>query len=222
MSSVKVFFISLVFFLPILFYGAPAQGSQWVRPVQSLTKMEGFYFFEGDNKGDFKGDLVAVLADGSAWKGHPSDTEVLSQWKIGDCIHVQVRTSFYWFKREHKFLLYNHDKNESVKVMLVNYGDVFLEISDTSGVYPTNTEIVSFWYYDMEGNQISDWHIEPCDYRKLLLFNDGSKCLIGDNFQHFKPGMNVYFGFNENRNKSKLFLISGIGREAKWTWIQDQ
>ena len=188
---------------------------------QVSSVIEGFYLFEGDKHGDFKGNLVAVLSDGSAWKGHPDSCKILRCWEVGNSIHIKVRTSWYWFKREHKFLLYNHDRKESVKAMLVQYEDLPLKISYTSGVYPTAMEPVPHWGYDGNGNYvILYWTYEPCNFRKYLLLSDGSEWTISNNFKYFDYGANVYIGFNTNGDKPTFFLITGQEREAKWSWAQ--
>src|ERR1700722_14637798 len=52
------------------------------------------YTFEGDSHGDFQGDLAVLLSDGSAWKVHPDDRDKISNWNIGDSMHISLRTSF--------------------------------------------------------------------------------------------------------------------------------
>ncbi len=190
-------------------------------PIQHLVaEIEGFYLFEGDRHGDFKGDLVVVLSDGSAWKGHPENISKLNYWEAGDVVHIEARTSFYWFKREHKFLLYNHDRNESVKAMLIDYGESPLEITFTTKAYPTSTELVPVHGIDMDDNpKITGHEIEPCNYKKRILISDGSTFEINKNLYHFKVGVNVYFGFNGSE-KPEFFIITGNEREAKWSRVE--
>lgn len=181
----------------------------------------GFSRFDGDSHGDFRGDIVVFLADGSGWKVHPDDAKDLANWQVGDYITINVRTSFYWFKREHKFRLYNENIKESVKAMLVSHSDNPLIIVETSGIYATNTRLEYIWGTDEYGDPtIIGIYEEPCDFMKDLLLSDNSKWAISSNFRYFFPGKKVHVGLNENTFSKGFFLISGIEREAKWSWAE--
>ena len=185
--------------------------------LQAHHYIEGFYVFEGDKHGDFSGDIIVVLSDGSAWKGHPTQSEELSQWESGDKIHIGLRTSFYWFKREHKFFLYNYTTKETVKVMLIKYGEDPLEITFASKPYPTDWRLVPIRGSDGE---IISYYREPCRYRKDVLLNNSIEWTVSENLKSFKVGKKVHYGFNHSGINVDFFLITGKEREAVWSWIE--
>lgn len=183
------------------------------------TVLLGSYVFQGDSHGDFAGDLVAVLNDGSQWKVHPDNPEQFLHWNVGDTVHIAVRTSWYWFKREHKFHLVNHNNGQVVKVMLVKHSDVPLMIVDATKPMATDSYTVPVYSTDSNGNlYVSGYRQVPCDYRSQITLSDGSVWIIRKKFSSFKYGRKVYVGYNESSVAIKPFLISGIEREASWTW----
>ena len=108
--------------LTMLILTVQGYGSQFgATPEFLLRTFEAVEVFEGDRHNEFAGNFIAVLNDASRWKVHPMDEEKFRQWTIDDVVHIRLRTSKYWFKREHKFELYNHMKKESVRAMLINY-----------------------------------------------------------------------------------------------------
>jgi len=192
----------------------------WDAFPELLTNLEAFYPFEGDIKGEFRGDLSVILSDGSAWKTHPDDQEMVAQWHAGDYLSVCARTSFYWFKREHKFRLYNHERDESVKVMLVKHRDHPLEIIATSDVYIKDVEMIPIFYYDQDGNLQLFWHF-IFYYNKDLYLNDGSKWVIDEKFGQFLPRTKVYVGANVDESSYSFFLICGRERESTFAWASN-
>jgi hypothetical protein len=181
----------------------------------------GSYEFQGDSHGDFRGDIVAVLSDGSQWKVHPDHPRKFSRWDVGDIIHVEYRTSFYWFKREHKFHLYNHSNGEYVKVMLANYGDESLVVVNASKPCATDSITVPIYSVDSSGNwYVSGYDQVPCGYRSVITLSDGTVWNINKKFSNFKYGRKVYVGYNESATAYRPFLISGTEREASWTWTK--
>lgn len=213
------FLLTTITLFLLSFLHAASTESDQLKVLKPITEIEGFYLFEGDKHGDFKGNIVAALSDGSAWKGHPADRNIMRQWEPGDSVHIEVRTTSYWFKREHKFLLYNHDKKESIRAMLVNYGDRAMKIAFASDAYPTSTEEVCYSEHDSEGNNIGRWcHEEPCDYKKRIILSDGNEKIISSSLSYFTTGTKVYIGFNDSKS---FFIISGLEREAKWSWLED-
>lgn len=172
----------------------------------------GHYTYEGDADGDFKGDLVVMLEDGSKWKIHPSHREQLADWAVGDKVHIDIRTSYYLLKREHKFLLFNHRKNSGLFVMLV---ETPYTISEAHKCVPTKrTENGIFPYV-------------YSNYKQNLIFNDSSKWQINcKNSTPFTKDTPVYIGYNESpevaldpkKKWGSFFIITGVGKGAKWAW----
>ena len=183
--------------------------------------LQSFDIFAGDKHGDFGGDLVAILGDGSAWKIHPDDQEKATYWQFGDSIHISLRTSFYWFKREHKFLLCNHDKGDAVKVMIIRYAEAPLQILVASDIYPTNViEVEEYIGNDKRGYPIFEEEIISTDFKKDIILSDGTAWLIGERFDDFCSEVPVYMGLKETEEGVDRFLICGNEREAVWTWIK--
>ena len=214
----KTYFYS--FFFGVFLLIATLCSAQSETQSKLSSYMMGFDVFLGDKHGDFKGDLIAILSDGSAWKIHPNDREKASSWELDSSVHISLRTSFYWFKREHKFLLCNHDKGDSVKVMVVKYAESPLQIIETSGIYPTNMiEVEEYMGNDIRGYPIFEEEIIPTDFKKDIVLSDGTVWVIGEKFQDFRPEIPVYMGVKETEEGTKRFLICGNEREAVWTWI---
>lgn len=180
------------------------------------TYIENFYPFQGDKHGDFRGDIVIYLADGSAWKGHPNDQKRLSRWEPGDFVHISLRTSSYWFKREHKFLLNNHSRKETVKVMLVDHGPQPLMICSISEIYYTEVELIPVWGWNDNDEYTILYYDEEPIYKQNITLSDGSGWIIHKNFSKFLRGAGAYIGFDEFKNQ--FFLIVGQEREAVWSY----
>ena len=185
-------------------------------PVYTIESVE---IFEGDKHGDFKNHLVAILSDGSGWKIHPGDHQKFSRWSPEELIQIRKRTSSYWFKREHKFELYNYSNKETVRVMLVQYPfhPTYITATDT---YLVDTIITPYTWMDAFG--ILHYGYSSTDiYHKVVYLNDGSSWVIKDKneFSFFNTNDYVYIGFNSSHQGICPFLISGIQREAHWVWI---
>lgn len=175
-----------------------------------MQTLLGSDIYQGDRHGDFKEDLVAILSDGSAWKIHPDSGKLYLTWKAGDSIHIKARTDHYWFKREHKFLLYNHTRDESVKVMFVQHKTFPLQIIGTESYYKTTVPI-----YDKDNRLVS---YAPAEPRKVLYLNDGSVWVIREKLDEFQTGMSIYIGAQGRKDAFYDFvLIIGDERDAKWT-----
>lgn len=185
----------------------------WKRYLPMVNFIKGVDFYEGDKHGDFKHNLVVALDDGSYWKIHPKDQHTFGRWKMDDIVQVQRRTSFYWFKREHKFELLNRNLNETVRVMLVQYPINPLIILD-SNVYVSKQTLKSYPTRDAFGN-ITYVYYWVYEYEKKLFLNDGSIWILTRDFDHFKTGYEVYLGGNNQETGVSFFLISGKEREAK-------
>lgn len=187
--------------------------------------------FRGDRHGKFSGDDVVVLSDGSAWKVHPKSKATYRRWYLGDRVHVALRTEWYWFKREHKFNLFNHENGESVKVMLVQHKYYPLTIVATDQYHksygPKITPQTEF-YSDKNGNLQSQtvWvHTGnvPKDHRKVLVLSDGSTWVIKDKLNDFQLGMKVFVGAQGVPGRFYDFvLIVGDEREAVCTLARPQ
>lgn len=187
----------------------------------TLTEIVAFHPFEGDRHGDFAGDLVVDLADGSSWKVHPTEQECLAAWQPGDAVHISLRTSWYWFRRQHKFFLNNLDRNECVKVMLVGYGDSPLTVIASSDVYQRDTgELIPVYGTDSNGNQIILTWAPKMESVMDITLSDGTSWVVFDHFVPFRKGATVYKGFNRSKSGVKYFLITCDQREAIWSYIE--
>lgn len=210
----------MLFFLLIscgLFAGSPYNPNPLYEYPITAHSLIGTGVFDGDRHGDFRNDYVAVLEDGSAWKIHPTQKRIFEKWGLNDVIQVEKRTDWYWFKREHKFLLRNHTRNETAKVMLIQYPSSPLQIVNT------DTYIAySRWLYvqvgtDFQGNSIKQWQLVHTWEKKLYL-NDGTTWLIRSHFDKLTPNTYVYFGVNKNGSGYDYFMIGGTEREAVYAW----
>jgi hypothetical protein len=202
--------ISFLFLLPLFFLQGAIFGNTYA--INSTST------FSGDSHGEFFGNSVTILSDGSAWKVHPDDELKYSLWLPGETVHPQVRTSFYWFKREHKFELQNLCRNESIRVMLVQYPTYPLYIThvdwvEHGGYYTTHKT------KDASGNSYSLIKWNPL-YLKNVYLNDGSIWHIVTDNKNFKEGKFVYSGIQTNANGFEYFLIAGTEREAVWTKVK--
>jgi hypothetical protein len=146
--------------------------------------------FEGDEDLDFVGDLVAILEDTSRWKIHPNYVDQFASWQLGDTVHIGRRTDWYWFKREHKFLLVNHDRNESIPVMLVWVGDAPLNITSVTESNATSP------FTTLTLSDDSEWEME----------NRASEL--------FSKEAHIYIGYNCDADQNHFFVISGIEKNA--------
>ncbi len=209
--------------LPILslFFatGAFAEPGDWQNFAPNRQYFVSIDTFRGDQHGEFKNDLVACLSDDSAWKVHPTDKDKFSRWTANDIVHVGVRNSFYWFKREHKFELVNHTRNETVKVMMVQYPRVAPLTVVLAETYLKNQSIQPFTYTDSLG-RINTIYVPSNTYEKKVALSDGSVWTIRKNFESFSIGNRVYVGVNATKNGFDFLLISGLEREAEWTWAK--
>lgn len=183
---------------------------------RTLQYYVGLAAFNGDSHGQFTGDPVAILSDGSAWKIHPKDKEKFSRWIGNEIVHVEARTSFYWFKREHKFELRNHMRNESVRAMLVQYPTYPLMIVESHS-YIADTKVEYTEYRHDDGSSTTVPTVYNIHEKRVVL-NDGSAWRIRENFDSFNIGNTVYLGCNSENNRYYFFLVSGIEREAVFEW----
>lgn len=194
-----------------------------------FNTLVGSYSFAGDRHGDFIGDHVAILQDGSEWKVHPKDQEKFAKWLMNDLVHTEVRTSFYWFKREHKFLLKNHNNGDSVRVMLIRHASYPFMIQSISTPFPTKTRLqpryMPFLKQDQNGNTHTEFIIVgyedvPCSYKREIILSDGSIWWISSkcDLSAFSMGQFVHVGYNDKSSGQCAFFLTGTEREAKWDW----
>lgn len=171
-----------------------------------VQQISGSSIYEGDRHGEFEGDYVAYLSDGSGWKVHPKDRETYENWSLGDLVRIKVRTSFYLFKREHKFSLYNYNRGEEIFVMLVRHADTPIQ----KKIVQTDMYIHSY-----------DWDEEMPVFRKVIALSDGSLWVIKEQMSDFTIGQTVYIGAQGVAKKWYDFImITGSEREAVWTWAR--
>ncbi len=169
-------------------------------PVHYYTNLSEFM---GDRHGEFRGDFVVGLSDGSEWKVHPKDQALIGLWREDEIIRPQVRTSFYWFKREHKFELYNHNRKEAIRVMLVEHPHHALKIVRT--IKYLDSVSVYYTYETLpHGGTIAIPHYTHHFIKDLFLM-DGTMVSIRSNFNHFEVGDTVYIGTQIDK---RMFIIS--------------
>lgn len=192
-----------------------------------MDYIEDITLYNGDSKGNFKNDLVVISSDGSAWKVHPKDREKLNHWKIHDIIQVWARTSFYWFKQEHKFKLYNISLDDSVRVMLVKYPSNPLYILETE-TRLSGRDIITHTYKDQDGNiQYIYQYVDI--YEKKLYLSDKTIWILSTKkssndvfFNYFNQGDFVYVGSRCSNEGFKFFIASGIESQSEWAWTTNQ
>ncbi|MDR3624724.1 MAG: hypothetical protein P4L16_06250 [Chlamydiales bacterium] len=188
--------------------------------------------FSGDRHGQFEGDLLTTLSDGSTWKIHPDSRSTYESWQVGDHVRVKLRTEFYWFKREHKFELFNHDRGQTVKVMLIKHKTIPgpLKIISTE-TYAKSTRTIQetkeVLKVKEDGTTKKEYVIEtkeePCDFRKILSLNDGSTWVIKENLNQVQLGSRVYIGAQGVPGQFYDYvIITGDQREALSTRARHQ
>ncbi len=215
--------LALLCILPMFFAGQATAEIVNGTPDHVLRTIEAYYDFPGDRHGDFVGDVTVILNDQSEWKVHPDDTEKFATWYINDIVHPRVRTSSYWFKREHKFELFNHTRRDTVRAMLVKYPGNTMIVGGTQDyeverqlktrpMKDNNGEIV----LDNNGQKVMEsyWDIK---FERLVFFYDGSIWSVKDHLNEFKSGKFVYLSANNQTDSISYFFIIGSEREALWT-----
>lgn len=207
-----IFFMAIILF-PFFQSFAEEEKTIWHASTEYL---EAVSLYHGDNHGDFKNNYVAILSDGSRWKIHPDDADKFSSWTINDECHIAVRTSFYFFKREHKFELFNHTRNESVRAMIVRYPPDPLKIIDMD-IYVYETWYETICQTDEEGHVIYCYEEERRSYEAKIYLSDGT-IWIARNFGSFDVGAFVYVGYNIKNGGIYCFMLTGAQREAVWAW----
>lgn len=173
--------------------------------------------------GSFAGNTTIVLSDGSEWKVHPKDQALCRGWLTNDIVHVGVRQSFYFFKREHKFYLCNETGGgKEIRVMLVCHADYPLAVLKKSKAYPTATltiPVYTYVYNPQTGETdsfISHYEQMPSDYYQDLQLSDGSVWQMRQQ-PGFNAGSVVYFCYS--KEKSRYMLIEGYEKAAEWTYV---
>jgi hypothetical protein len=177
--------------------------------------------FEGDKHQEFKNDLAVRLSDGSCWKIHPKDRNKFQYWQHNDAIVVRLRTSHYYFKREHKFEFYNYHNDETVRVMLLEHPVNPLIVAH-SEVYLVDQQIkVSTWVDAFGFIHYNTYTVDI--YEKAITLNNGVNLIIKNPklFAYYEKGERVYMGYNTSKTNAALipFLISGVQREAVWVAV---
>lgn len=178
-------------------------------------RITGNYPYDGDEKGAFAGDTVAILDDGSHWKVHPKNTKEFLAWQNGDEVHVEKRTSWYLFKREHKFALVNHRNNEKVFAMIIaspHYIDVIYPPLPHQWVYNFGVKSPSRMMKNLILNDGSKWQVEvDLDYKTIKNNKE-----FEDLYYHLDSP--AYVGYNDENGKIYFFVIEGLNKQAKWRW----
>jgi hypothetical protein len=173
-----------------------------------IHKLSGYATYEGDKQGDFKGDIVALLDDGSSWKVHPKHEAQFLSWTPGQNIHVGRRESHYFYKREHKFTLVNHDLGEEVFVMLVRTPHVVIHSGQS---VPTVKAVTA----NANGKET----VRYLNYKKNITLSNGDLWEIESEAMdpEFAFGAEAYVGYNRSHDAEDrvlYFIIGGKEREA--------
>ncbi len=223
----KILFILGVFALCFSAFSLQAITNYAEVYPNSLQHIQFKGVFSGDRHGKFEGDLMAILEDGSEWKVHPKSRATFESWSMGDIVRVKVRTDWYWFKREHKFQLYNHTKGQTVNVMLTKHIDYpsALKITSVETYFKSYGFVphTKYVFIDGELKPVTKYSYEPTNPRKVIMLSDGTTWVIKDNLNDFQIGSRVYLGAQGVPNVFYDFvLISGDQREAIWTWARPQ
>jgi hypothetical protein len=200
----------LLLALPLtLLFGGTANAE-----ILPTSQVELIHPYSGDQSGDFIGDPVFRLYDGSEWKCHPKDAAKVALWGPNDVVEISVRTSFYFFKREHKFFLTNHTLNDTVRVMVVKYPNDPLYIMNVEYV-EVDRKLKTVVWKDIDGNKYTEskWVIY---YNQYLHLNDGSTWLITDPDYHYEQGIFVYLCYNYSPKGFWTAIASGTGRDSQW------
>lgn len=165
--------------------------------------------FAGDKHGDYRGDIVAILDDGSKWKIHPTRKKKFLAWDQSDIIHVGLKTSYYFLTRDHHFYLINQTKNEKIKVMMVGMPQEALRIM-TTDTYVDGHKFGPQTYTNPLGRTHVVYTVQKV-YAVNVRLSDGSVWKVKDNIHVFLEGYSVYMGTDMKKNTGAYFLISGNG-----------
>lgn len=152
------------------------------------------------------------MDDGSAWKIHPEDTKAYRRWLAGDLVQPVARTSFYWFKREHKFRLYNYNSNEGLRAMIVSY--------PTNPVYIVSfQDIVIGGHWENKqvliNNEWATMREWVNDYKRNLYLSDGHTWTIPYDVS-YTTGRYVLPGRNSEGDRFWYFLGLGLQRDGRY------
>ena len=181
--------------------------SSWHKPADDafpyIHQLVSTSIYPGDMDGEFKGDFVAELDDGSAWKVHPDHAQLYSTWQPGENVHIAPRTTSYWFKREHKCMICNLDRKESVFVMPVRT-PWYIDYTQR----PHYTTIV----YGSYGS------VSYTDWRRNISLDSSEHfevdCNAGD--KHYEFETPAYVAYREDNGMIIFYVISGVGKHSVW------
>jgi hypothetical protein len=176
-----------------------------------MQRVSTFYTYEGDRYNQFAGDATIVLSDGSAWKTHPEDSQKLNRFVPGDWVHVGVRPTWYFFKREHKFELVNHNNGEKIRVMLARHASQPKYVVACEKIYE-NTEAP---------DATTPKNKRPTPSAKKLTLNDGSVWMLKEKLGYFSSGNTVCIGANfDETHFDSFYIINGTQREAVYARVK--
>lgn len=178
--------------------------------------IEAVYPFKGDSKGEFVGDLVFRLNDGSEWKTHKKDAKTTKRWSQSDFIEVSIRTSFYFFKREHKFILTNHTRKETARAMIINYqyNPVFVKHVELLEV--DRKLMDKYETHDGQVVKVKEWVVY---YHQFLHLSNGEIWRNKSPDYSFKEGAFVYVVYSYSSDGFETAVVRGTGRNSYWTKV---
>ncbi len=228
----KLFLCFLAFLSYSPLQAAPCFYETYPSIVQTLEKKE--ILSKSDNS---TSSATAILSDGSKWKIHPKSIETFSTWSLHDPVFISLRKSFYWFKREHDFILYNTERDESVPVIFIKHKEEPLQVVATEVYYKKNTPVykkITTYTYKEETLPLEEGEIvprtvirkepetsyeyvgeQPSDPRKVLRLSDGSIWIIKKEslFPQFILGTPVYVATDKSVSGHYQFLLITKNKE---------
>lgn len=215
--------IALLCLLPVLLVANVYAGNLNGAPDDILRTIFDHRTYDGDRHGQFAGDRTLILNDGSEWKVHPEDNAKASLWGMNEITHPRARLTKFWFKREHKFELYNHLRNETVRAMLIRYPYQALSVLSVVDLelrgdikFRNAKDEYGHIIYDSSGKPVVESYWEMI-YEKCALLSDGTVWTLKSNEKAFSPGKYVYVSANNTIDSFTYILIIGSEREALWT-----
>ena len=166
----------------------------------------------------FDEDLLVHLEDGSVWQVHPKERKKVRKWEVNERAHIEMRSRTQPKGEDYCFRLCNDAREDAAKVMLLSYGENGRHSVDRSAVYVYNTR--PDWSY---GPWFERWYISGVIYDEAMdvTLDEGISCSVIDHFRAFAPGTPVYLGCNQEEQRDRYFLISGIEGDAVYSWLID-
>ena len=152
------------------------------------------------------------LADSSIWQARSKDYNKLCNWSPGETVSIEAR-----YRGKYKFSLFNHDSQEQMHVMLINYGESPKIVFEASKKYVLDSmlEVVK----DEDGRV---HYMYKNIYAIDVSISDGHIYTLTSNFDEFFYGNTIYIGRNYEKKDTYYFIITGIFEKTKTSWIYNK